>query len=222
MKKSVGIKLWDKGKLYYYNPTDFDLERDDWVLVKTERLTPARVEVPSRPLLPMVSTPVLRPIVRKATDRDQERIQECMVRAAQVREACVQGIANHGLQMRLADTEVLFDRSKTIISFTAEQRVDFRGMVKDLAGQFRTRIEMKQIGVRDEAGLLGGVGTCGYQLCCSMFLTKFHPITTKMVKAQNLPVNNSQLLGACGRLKCCLAYEYEGPAPKQKLVQLQT
>jgi cell fate regulator YaaT (PSP1 superfamily) len=208
--------------LYYYNPTDFDLERDDWVLVKTERLTPARVEVPSRPLLPMVSTPVLRPIVRKATDRDQERIQECMVRAAQVREACVQGIANHGLQMRLADTEVLFDRSKTIISFTAEQRVDFRGMVKDLAGQFRTRIEMKQIGVRDEAGLLGGVGTCGYQLCCSMFLTKFHPITTKMVKAQNLPVNNSQLLGACGRLKCCLAYEYEGPAPKQKLVQLQT
>ncbi len=221
MKKSVGIKLWDKGKLYYYNPTDFDLERDDWVLVKTERLTPARVVVPSRPLLPMVSTPVLRPIVRKATDRDQDRIQECMVRAAQVRDACIQGIATHRLQMRLADTEVLFDRSKTIISFTAEQRVDFRGMVKDLAGQFRTRIEMKQIGVRDEAGLLGGVGTCGYQLCCSLFLTKFHPITTKMVKAQNLPVNNSQLLGACGRLKCCLAYEYEGPAQKQKLVQLQ-
>ncbi len=221
MKKSVGIKLWDKGKLFYYNPTDFDLERDDWVLVKTERLTPAHVVVPSRPLLPMVSTPVLRPIVRKATDRDQERIQDCMVRAAQVREACVQGIAHHRLQMRLADTEVLFDRSKTIISFTAEQRVDFRGMVKDLAGQFRTRIEMKQIGVRDEAGLLGGVGTCGYQLCCSLFLTKFHPITTKMVKAQNLPVNNSQLLGACGRLKCCLAYEYEGPAQKQKLVQLQ-
>jgi cell fate regulator YaaT (PSP1 superfamily) len=222
MKKSVGIKLWDKGKLFYYNPTDFDLERDDWVLVKTERLTPARVVVPSRPLLPMVSAPVLRPIVRKATDRDRERIQDCMVRAAQVREACIQGIAHHRLQMRLADTEVLFDRSKTVISFTAEQRVDFRGMVKDLAGQFRTRIEMKQIGVRDEAGLLGGVGTCGYQLCCSLFLTKFHPITTKMVKAQNLPVNNSQLLGACGRLKCCLAYEYEGPAPKQRLVQLQT
>lgn len=221
MKKSVGIKLWDKGKLYYYNPTDFDLERNDWVLVKTERLTPARVAVPSRPLLPMVSTPVLRPIVRKATDRDGERIQECLARAAQVREACLQGIANHRLQMRLADTEVLFDRSKTIIAFTAEQRVDFRGMVKDLAGRFKTRIEMKQIGVRDEAGLLGGVGTCGYQLCCSLFLTKFHPVTTKMVKAQNLPVNNSQLLGACGRLKCCLAYEYEGPAQKQKLVQLQ-
>ncbi|MEW6681692.1 MAG: regulatory iron-sulfur-containing complex subunit RicT [Nitrospirota bacterium] len=221
MKKSVGIKLWDKGRLYYYNPTDFDLDRDDWVLVKTERLTPARVLVPSRPLLPMLSAPTLRPIVRKATDRDRERIQECLTRAAQVREACLQGIANHRLQMRLSDTEVLFDRSKVIVSFTAEQRVDFRAMVKDLAAQFRSRIEMKQIGVRDEAGLLGGVGTCGYQLCCSMFLTKFHPITTKMVKAQNLPVNNSQLLGACGRLKCCLAYEYEGPAPKPKLVQLQ-
>jgi cell fate regulator YaaT (PSP1 superfamily) len=122
--------------------------------------------------------------------------------------------------MRLADTEVLLTEAR-IISFTAEQRVDFRAMVKDLASQFRSRIEMKQIGVRDEAGLLGGVGTCGYQLCCSLFLTKFHPITTKMVKAQNLPVNNSQLLGACGRLKCCLAYEYEGPAQKQKLVQLQ-
>ncbi len=221
MKKSVGIKLWDKGKLTYHNPTDFDLERDDWVLVKTERLTPARVVVPSRPLLPMLSTPVLRPIVRKATDRDVERIQECLTRTAQVREACIQGIATHRLQMRLSDTEVLFDRSKVVISFTSEQRVDFRGMVRDLASQFRSRIEMKQIGVRDEAGILGGVGSCGYQLCCSLFLTKFHPITTKMVKAQNLPVNNSQLLGACGRLKCCLAYEYEGPPPKQKLVQLQ-
>jgi cell fate regulator YaaT (PSP1 superfamily) len=221
MKKSVGIKLWDKGKLTYYNPTDFDLEREDWVLVKTERLTPARVLVPSRPLLPMLSTPVLRPIVRKATDRDVERIQECLARTAQVREACIQGIATHRLQMRLSDTEVLFDRSKVVISFTSEQRVDFRGMVRDLASQFRSRIEMKQIGVRDEAGILGGVGSCGYQLCCSLFLTKFHPITTKMVKAQNLPVNNSQLLGACGRLKCCLAYEYEGPPPKQKLVQLQ-
>lgn len=221
MKKSVGIKLWDKGKLTYYNPTDFDLERDDWVLVKTERLTPARVVVPSRPLLPMLSTPALRPVVRKATDRDVERIQECLARMAQVREACIQGIATHRLQMRLSDTEVLFDRSKVVISFTSEQRVDFRGMVRDLASQFRSRIEMKQIGVRDEAGILGGVGTCGYQLCCSLFLTKFHPITTKMVKAQNLPVNNAQLLGACGRLKCCLAYEYEGPPPKQKLVQLQ-
>jgi cell fate regulator YaaT (PSP1 superfamily) len=99
--------------------------------------------------------------------------------------------------------------------------VDFRGLVKDLAGEFRMRIEMKQIGVRDEAGLLGGVGSCGLQLCCSLFLTRFHPITTKMVKAQNLPVNNSQLLGACGRLKCCLAYEYEPKAPgKPQLVQL--
>jgi cell fate regulator YaaT (PSP1 superfamily) len=221
MKKSVGIKLWDKGKLSYYNPTDFELEREDWVLVKTERLTPARVWLPSRPLLPLVSAPVLRPIVRKATDRDLQRIHDCLARARQVRDACVQGIANHRLQMRLSDTEVLFDKSKTVISFTADQRVDFRAMVRDLASQFRTRIEMKQIGVRDEAGLLGGVGSCGYQLCCSLFLTKFHPITTKMVKAQNLPVNNSQLLGACGRLKCCLAYEYEAPPPKQKLVQLQ-
>lgn len=221
MNKSVGIKLWDKGKLSYYNPTDFDLERGDWVLVKTERLTPARVWVPSRPLLPMLTAPALRPIVRKATDRDLQRIHDCVARAQQVREACVQGIATHRLQMRLSDTEVLFDKSKTVIAFTAEQRVDFRAMVRDLASQFRTRIEMKQIGVRDEAGLLGGVGTCGYQLCCSLFLTKFHPITTKMVKAQNLPVNNSQLLGACGRLKCCLAYEYEAPPPKQKLVQLQ-
>lgn len=223
LKRTVGLKLWDKGKTFYYNPTDFELERGDWVLIKTERLTPARVWSPSRPLLPMLSSSPLRPIVRKATDRDLERIQESEARARQIRDACRAGIATHRLDMRLSDVEVLFDRSKVIVSFSAEQRVDFRALVKDLAGQFRTRIEMKQIGVRDEAGLLGGIGSCGLQLCCSLFLTKFHPVTTKMVKAQNLPVNNAQLLGSCGRLKCCLAYEYYGPEPKQqKLVQLQT
>ncbi|MBI3606984.1 MAG: stage 0 sporulation protein [Nitrospirae bacterium] len=219
---SVGIRLWNKGRLYFYNPTDFDLERDEWVLVKTERaLTPAKVCAPSRPLLPLLETPSLRPITRKASDRDNTRIQECLALEPKVREACREGIAKYRLDMRLSDVEILFDKSKMVISFSAEQRVDFRGLVRDLAGQFKTRIEMKQIGVRDEAGILGGVGSCGRQLCCSLFLTKFHPVTTKMVKAQNLPVNNSQLLGTCGRLKCCLAYEYEGPAPKQKLVQLQ-
>ncbi len=224
LKKTVGIKLWDQGKTTYYNPTDFDLERGDWVLVKTERLTPAKVWSPSRPLLPTLNaSSALRPIVRKATDRDVERIEECRARAQQIREASREGIAAHRLEMRLSDVEVLFDRSKVIVSFSAEQRVDFRALVKDLASKFRARIEMKQIGVRDEAGLLGGIGSCGLQLCCSLFLTKFHPVTTKMVKAQNLPVNNSQLLGSCGRLKCCLAYEYYGPEPKQpKLVQLQT
>ena len=219
---SVGIRLWDKGRLYFYNPTEFDLARDEWVLVKTERaLTPAKVHAPSGPLLPLLETPSLRPITRKATDRDLVRIQECLTLEPRIREACRDGIAKYRLAMRLSDVETLFDKSKTVISFSAEQRVDFRGLVRDLAGQFKTRIEMKQIGVRDEAGILGGVGSCGRQLCCSLFLTKFHPVTTKMVKAQNLPVNNSQLLGACGRLKCCLAYEYEGPAPKQQLVQLQ-
>jgi cell fate regulator YaaT (PSP1 superfamily) len=170
----------------------------------------------------MLEKPSLRPIVRKATPKDEERIRSCQALEQRVRAECLKGIAKQQLAMRLSDVEILFDRSKLVISFTAEQRVDFRGLVKDLAGEFRMRIEMKQIGVRDEAGLLGGVGSCGLQLCCSLFLTRFHPITTKMVKAQNLPVNNSQLLGACGRLKCCLAYEYEGPpAPKQKLVQLQ-
>ncbi|MEO5656277.1 MAG: regulatory iron-sulfur-containing complex subunit RicT [Nitrospiria bacterium] len=221
MKYSVGLKLWDKGKLTYYNPTDFDLEREDWALVKTDQLTPARVWLPSRPLLPMLTAPALRPIVRKATPKDLERISECLRQERAVREACRAAIETQRLQMRLSDVEVLFDRSKILVVFTAEQRVDFRVLVKDLAGQFRTRIEMKQIGVRDEAGILGGVGSCGLQLCCSLFLTRFHPITTKMVKAQNLPVNNSQLLGACGRLKCCLAYEYEAPPPKAKLVQLQ-
>jgi len=220
--KSVGIRLWDKGRLYFYNPTEFDLARDEWVLVKTERaLTPAKVHAPSRPLLPLLEKPSLRPVTRKATERDLVRIQECLAIEPKIRDACQGGIATHRLAMRLSDVEILFDKSKTVISFTAEQRVDFRGLVRDLAGQFKMRIEMKQIGVRDEAGILGGVGSCGLQLCCSLFLTKFHPVTTKMVKAQNLPVNNSQLLGACGRLKCCLAYEYEGPAPKQKLVQLQ-
>jgi cell fate regulator YaaT (PSP1 superfamily) len=223
MKKTVAVKIWDQGKTYYYNPTDFDLERGDWVLIKTERLTPARVFSPSRPLLPQLSgASALRPIVRKATDRDVERINDCRTRSQQIRDACREGIAAHRLDMRLSDVEVLFDRSKIIVSFSAEQRVDFRALVKDLAGKFRARIEMKQIGVRDEAGLLGGIGSCGLQLCCSLFLTKFHPVTTKMVKAQNLPVNNSQLLGSCGRLKCCLAYEYYGPEPKQqKLVQLK-
>ncbi len=220
--KSVGIRLWDKGRLYFYNPTEFDLARDEWVLVKTERaLTPAKVHAPSRPLLPLLKTPSLRPITRKAPERDLVRIQECLAIEPKIRDACRGGIATHRLAMRLSDVEILFDKSKTVISFTAEQRVDFRGLVKDVAGQFKMRIEMKQIGVRDEAGILGGVGSCGLQLCCSLFLTRFHPVTTKMVKAQNLPVNNSQLLGACGRLKCCLAYEYEGPAPKQQLVQLQ-
>lgn len=222
MTKTVGVKLWNRGRLYYYNPTDLDLERDAWILVKTERaLTPARVFLPSRPLLPMLEKPSLRPIVRKATPKDEERIRSCQALEQRVRAECLKGIATHRLAMRLSDVEILFDRSKLVISFTAEQRVDFRGLVKDLAGEFRMRIEMKQIGVRDEAGLLGGVGSCGLQLCCSLFLTRFHPITTKMVKAQNLPVNNSQLLGACGRLKCCLAYEYEPKAPgKPQLVQL--
>lgn len=223
MKKSVGLKLWNKGKLSYYNPTDFQLERGEWALVKTERaLTPAMVCLPSRPLLPMLATPSLRPIVRKATEKDQRRISDCLKLAEDVQSACREGVAKHRLSIRLSDVEVLFDRSKIIISFTAEQRIDFRALVKELAAQFRARIEMKQIGVRDEAGFLGGVGSCGRQLCCSLFLTKFHPITTKMVKAQNLAVNNSQLLGACGRLKCCLAYEYEAQPPtKPHLIQLQ-
>lgn len=223
MKRSVGIKLWNKGKLFYYNPTEFDLARDEWAMVKTERaLTPARVWLPSRPLLPMLQAPALRPIVRKATERDLARVHECLATEQLVRDACREGMATHRLSMRLSDVEVLFDKSKIVIAFTAEQRVDFRALVKDLAGRFRTRIEMKQIGPRDEAGILGGVGSCGLQLCCSLFLTKFHPITTKMVKAQNLPVNNAQLLGACGRLKCCLAYEYEPKPPnKPQLVQLQ-
>ena len=223
MKKSVGLKLWNKGKVSYYNPTDVDLDRGEWAIVKTERgLTPAMVCLPSRPLLPMLTTPSLQPIVRKATEKDQRRIHDCLQLTEGARNACREKISTHNLSIRLSDVEVLFDRSRLIVSFTAEQRTDFRALVKELAAQFRIRVEMKQIGVRDEAGFLGGVGSCGRQLCCSLFLTKFHPITTKMVRAQNLAVNNSQLLGACGRLKCCLAYEYEAKRPNPPpLIQLQ-
>jgi cell fate regulator YaaT (PSP1 superfamily) len=204
----VGVRFKKAGKIYYFDPGDLSIEKDDFVIVETVRgveygkAVIARKQVEEHDVvLP------LKKVVRIADPKDKMIVEENKQAAQEAYEVCNEKVHEHQLDMKLVDVEYTFDRNKVIFYFTADGRVDFRELVKDLAAIFRTRIELRQIGVRDEAKMLGGIGPCGRMLCCSTFLGDFDPVSIKMAKDQNLSLNPTKISGLCGRLMCCLKYE---------------
>jgi cell fate regulator YaaT (PSP1 superfamily) len=209
MIRVVGVKLSD-GKIHDFDALDLDLHSGDSILVETGKglcLGSVAVEPREKEKKSLLKT--LKKVTRKATEEDL--IQDRANRSLEDEgfQFCLERIKARNLNMKLVKVEFFFDRSKAIFYFTSEKRVDFRELVKDLAARFKTRIEMRQIGVRDEAKMTGGVGPCGREFCCSRFLNNFDLVSVKMAKEQNLALNPTKISGACGRLMCCLAYEYE-------------
>ncbi|HSI66928.1 MAG TPA: stage 0 sporulation family protein [Planococcus sp. (in: firmicutes)] len=208
MYNVIGVRFKKAGKIYYFDPGEFAIEQDDYVIVETARgVEYGKVVVPVKTVGENDVVLPLKEVVRVASDRDRHQVEDNRLEAARAFELGTSKIGEHKLDMKLVDVEYTFDRNKIIFYFTAEGRVDFRNLVKDLASVFRTRIELRQIGVRDEAKMLGGIGPCGRMLCCSTFLGDFEPVSIKMAKDQNLSLNPSKISGLCGRLMCCLKYE---------------
>ncbi len=204
----IGVRFKQAGKVYYFDPCEHVLNIGDHVIVETARGTEfgevsmANSEVPESGIVAP-----LKPIIRIATEQDYIRHEENEKKKARAMELCQEKIDKRGLDMKLVDVEYTFDNSKVIFYFTADGRVDFRELVKDLAGVFRMRIELRQIGVRDEAKMLGGIGSCGRPLCCHSWLADFEPVSIKMAKVQNLSLSPTKISGICGRLMCCLKFE---------------
>ena len=210
MIKIVGVRFKNAGKIYYFDPVDFEIEKDIDVVVETARgLEFGRIVVGPKEIEEEKLISPLKPIIRIATEEDKAIYRENKEKAKETFEICQQKIKEHGLTMFLIDCEYTFDRNKLIFYFTAEGRIDFRELVKDLASIFKTRIELRQIGVRDEAKSIGGLGTCGRKLCCSSWLGDFQPVSIKMAKDQSLSLNPTKISGICGRLFCCLKYEHD-------------
>ncbi|TAA69708.1 PSP1 domain-containing protein [Planococcus salinarum] len=208
MYNVIGVRFKKAGKIYYFDPGEFTIEKDDYVIVETARgVEYGKVVVPVKTVGENDVVLPLKQVVRVASERDRQQVEDNRQEAQQAFETGTGKIEEHRLDMKLVDVEYTFDRNKVIFYFTAEGRVDFRNLVKDLASIFRTRIELRQIGVRDEAKMLGGIGPCGRMLCCSTFLGDFEPVSIKMAKDQNLSLNPSKISGLCGRLMCCLKYE---------------
>lgn len=206
----VGINFREAGKIYYFSPADFKLTAGDKVIVETSRgVEIGTVKIPNKLVSVSETVQPLKAITRPATDDDISRDEENREAQFEAALVCKKKIAAHGLEMSLVDAEYTFDRSKLIFYFTCESRVDFRELVKDLAATFRTRIELRQIGIRDEAKMMGGLGVCGRKFCCAGFLTDFVQVSIKMAKEQNFSLNSAKVSGACGRLMCCLRYEHE-------------
>jgi len=206
--KVVGVRFKKAGKIYYFDPAEFDVKKDDPVIVETARgLEYGTVVVGPRDIHEDQVVAPRKKVVRKATEKDLEQVRLNKAREKEALETCAKKVSAHGLDMSLVDAEYTFDNSKIIFYFTADGRVDFRELVKDLASVFRTRIELRQIGVRDEAKITGGLGPCGREFCCKSFLGDFQPVSIKMAKEQNLSLNPTKISGVCGRLMCCLRYE---------------
>ena len=210
MAEVIGVRFKEVGKVYYFDPDNKKLKLDDTVIVETSRgvecgkVAIANKEVPDEEIVHP-----LKKLVRVATKEDLRRLEDNARKEKDAMKVCEQKIAEHGLEMKLVDVEYTFDNSKILFYFTADGRVDFRALVKDLASVFRTRIELRQIGVRDESKMLGGLGVCGRPFCCSSFLGEFHPVSIKMAKEQGLSLSPTKISGTCGRLMCCLKYEQE-------------
>lgn len=204
----IGIRFKKAGKIYYFDPGPLQVVKNDFVIVETARgVEYGRVVIDKKQVGENDVVLPLKKVIRVASKKDQLQVKENKKAASEAFDICLQKIENHGLEMKLIDAEYTFDRNKIIFYFTADGRVDFRELVKDLASVFRTRIELRQIGVRDEAKMLGGIGPCGRMLCCSTFLGDFEPVSIKMAKDQNLSLNPAKISGVCGRLMCCLKYE---------------
>ncbi|MBP2645459.1 MAG: hypothetical protein H6Q75_899 [Firmicutes bacterium] len=204
----VGIRFKKAGKVYYFDPGELVLAAGEHVIVETARgLEFGEVVIGPRIVEEKDIVAPLKPVHRKATPVDEEKVKENRDKEKEAFRLCEQKIQAHGLPMNLVDVEYTFDVNKIIFYFTAEGRIDFRELVKDLAAVFRTRIELRQIGVRDEAKMVGGIGCCGRPLCCATFLGDFEPVSIRMAKEQNLSLNPAKISGICGRLMCCLKYE---------------
>jgi cell fate regulator YaaT (PSP1 superfamily) len=207
----VGVRFRPAGRIYYYRPNGMNLKTGQWVLVESQKgLECGRVVIAPREVeIAELGTSELKPVVRLAEEDDLRRMLSFKSREKAALRECAERITHHSLPMKLAEAEYTYDGSRLTFFFSADQRVDFRALVRDLAGHFHTRIELRQIGARDHAKLLGGVGVCGKTLCCSSWLTEFNVVSIKMAKEQGLPLNTNKISGVCGRLLCCLAYENE-------------
>ena len=208
MVKVVSVRFKENGKVYFFDPAGLDIQRGSYVIVDTARglecgyaVQGSHDESSEKIVKP------LKAVERVATKQDIEKMKQNRLDEKKAFDICREKIEKHKLEMKLIDVEYTFDRSKVLIYFTADGRVDFRELVKELASIFRTRIELRQIGVRDESKLMGGVGVCGQPFCCSRFLSDFTPVSIKMAKEQGLSLNPTKISGCCGRLMCCLSYE---------------
>lgn len=219
MSKVIGVKFKDGGKIYYFDPLELDIHVGDGVIVDTARgivfgdVTEAPHFVPGEQIISE-----LKPVLRIATPEDHAERRMYMEKEKEAFAICQRKIDEHGLVMKLVDVEYAWGGGKIMFYFTADGRVDFRELVKDLAGVFKTRIELRQIGVRDEAKMLGGLGVCGRPICCSAFLSDFIPVSIKMAKEQNLSLNQTKISGICGRLMCCLKFEQAGYESMHKIM----
>ena len=208
--KVVGVKFRDHGRIYDYDSTEFSLKEREIVMAEADR-GPELGFVARMPMErdPAYFTKLLKKIIRLADEKDMERGRRNLYQEREAKRICLSKIQEHNLSMKLIGVESFFDGSKIIFYFVSEGRVDFRALVKDLASAFKTRIEMRQVGVRNEAKMIGGIGNCGREFCCCSFLKDFEPVSVKMAKEQNLALNPQKISGACGRLMCCLAYEID-------------
>ncbi len=210
MVEIIGIQFRGQGKTYYFDPAGTKVNAGDYCVVETSRGTECgEVVLANKMIAEAMIVQPLKPIIRLAGNEDMRRLQDNARREKEAWEICQNKITEHELDMKLVDVEYSFDGSKILFYFTSEGRVDFRELVKDLAAIFRTRIELRQIGVRDEAKTLGGLGVCGRPFCCSEFLSDFQPVSIKMAKEQGLSLNPTKISGTCGRLMCCLKYEQD-------------
>ncbi len=208
MIKVTGIRFKKMGKIYYFDPASFELEAGMHAVVETSRgIEYGLVVIGSKEVSEDEIVPPLKKVLRIATPEDDKTVENNKKKEAEAMEICRQKIEKHNLEMKLIDVEYTFDHNKILFYFTAEGRIDFRELVRDLASVFKTRIELRQIGVRDEAKMIGGLGVCGRVLCCNSYMGDFDPVSIKMVKEQNLSLNPTKISGTCGRLMCCLKNE---------------
>ena len=210
MIKIVGVRFRKAGKIYYFDPAGMEIETGTHVIVETARgIEFGTVMIPPREMEEDGVVQPLKPVIRIATEADEITEQKNKEKEKEAFQICLEKIAKHKLEMKLVEAEYTFDNNKLLFYFTADGRIDFRELVKDLASVFRTRIELRQIGVRDETKILGGIGICGRPLCCSTHLSEFIPVSIKMAKEQTLSLNPTKISGVCGRLMCCLKNEEE-------------
>ena len=210
MKDVIGVRFRTNGKIYYFDPKDYNVPEGCYVIVETARGVEYGHVVSGRKSVDEKTIPQdLKPIIRLATEEDSKQYESNKEKSKKAYEICLEKIKEHELEMKLIAAEYTFDNSKVLFYFTADGRVDFRELVRDLASVFRTRIELRQVGVRDETKLAGGIGMCGRELCCHSYLSEFIPVSIKMAKEQNLSLNPTKISGSCGRLMCCLKYEQD-------------
>ena len=208
MIEVVGIRFKKAGKMYYFDPAGIKLEKEDGAIVETARGIEYGTVIKGNSFVPEEAiVPPLKQVMRRATEEDTKSVEQNHKKETEAFGICLEKISRLGLDMKLVDVEMTFDRNKLIFYFTSDGRVDFRELVKDLASVFKTRIELRQIGVRDETKIVGGIGICGRCLCCHTYLSEFAPVSIKMAKEQNLSLNPTKISGVCGRLMCCLKYE---------------